>query len=69
MDIKDQYLVIQVYDNHLIYSVVMPKYSAVISEIFIIINFNTSDNDAKYSDITVQYVDIRAEFMRCLLDT
>ena len=33
MDIEDQYLDIQVYDKHLIYSVLLSKYSKVISEI------------------------------------
>ena len=66
MDIQDQYLDIQICDNHLIYSIEIPKYSAVISEIFILIYFIILDSEAEYSDITVQYLDIKTEYIRCL---
>ena len=35
MDIQDKYLVIQLYDKHLTYSVLISKYSAVIFKIFV----------------------------------
>ena len=38
MDIQDQYLGIQLCDKHLIYSIEISKYSAVMSEIDIHIN-------------------------------
>ena len=66
MDIQDQYLDIQLCDNLLIYSIEISKYPAVISEIFILTYFNILDSEAEYSDITVQYLDIRTEYMRCL---
>ena len=66
LDIQDQYLDIQLCDNHLIYSIEISKYSALISEIFILIYFNILDSEAEYSDITVQYLDIKTEYIRCL---
>ena len=66
MDIQDQYLDIQRCDKHLIYSFEISKYSDVISEIFILTYFITSDSEAKYSDITGQYLDIRTEYIRFL---
>ena len=42
---------IQICDKHLICSVAISKYSAVISEIFILTYFNISDSKAEYSDI------------------
>ena len=53
MDFQDQYLDIQLYDKHLIYSIKISKYSAAISEIFILTYFNISDSEAEYSDIIV----------------
>ena len=64
--IQDQYLDIQLCDKHLIYSIEISKYSAVISEIFILTYFNILDSEAEYSDITVQYLDIKTEYIRCL---
>ena len=67
MDIQDQYLGIQrLCDNHLIYSIEISKYSAVISEIFILTYFNILDSEAEYSDITVRYLDIKTKYIRCL---
>ena len=66
MDIHDQYLDIQLCDNDLIYSIEISKYSAVISEIFILIYLNILYSEAEYSDITVQYLDIKTEYIRCL---
>ena len=66
MDIQDQYLDIQLCDNYLIDSIETSKYSAVISQIFILIYFNISDKDDEYQEITVQYLDIRTEYIRCL---
>ena len=66
MDIQDEYLDIQLCDNHFIYSIEIPKYSAVISEIFISTYFNILDSETEYSDIIVQYLDIRTEYIRCL---
>ena len=66
MDIQDQYLDIQLCDNHFIYSIEISKYSAVISEIFILTYLNILDSEAEYSDITVQYLDIKTEYIRCL---
>ena len=66
-DIQDQYLDIQLCcDKHFIYLIEISKYSAVISKIFILTYFNISDSEAEYSDITVQYLDIRTEYIRCL---
>ena len=62
---QDQYVDIQLCDNHLIYSIGISKYSAIISEIFILTYFNTLDSEAEYSDIIVQYLDIRTEYIRC----
>ena len=59
MDIQDQYLDIQLRDNHLIYSIEISKYSAVISEIFILTYFNILDSETEYSDIIFQYLDIK----------
>ena len=39
MDIQDQYLDIQLRDKHLVYSIEISKYSAVILEIFILTYF------------------------------
>ena len=64
MDIQDQYIDIKLCDKHLIYSIEISKYSAVISEIFILTYFNISDSEAEYSDITVQYLDIETEYIR-----
>ena len=66
MDIQDQYLDIQLCNNHLIYSIEISKYSAVISEIFILTYFNILDSEAESSDITVQYLDIKTEYIKCL---
>ena len=66
MNIQDQYPDIQLCDNHLKYAIKISKYLAVISEIFISTYFNISDNKAKNSDITVQYLDIRTECIKCL---
>ena len=66
MDIQDQYLDIQLCDKHLIYSIELSKYLAVISEIFILTYFNIWDSQAVYSDITVQYLDIKTEYIRYL---
>ena len=51
MDNQDQYLDIQLYDKHLIYSIKIFKYSAATSEIFILNNLSISDSEAEYSDI------------------
>ena len=61
MNIQDEYLDIQLCDKHFIYSVVISKYSAVISKIFILTYFNILDRKAKFSDIAVQYLDITIE--------
>ena len=66
MDIQDQYLDIQLFDNHLIKSIEISKYLAVISEIFILTYFNILDSETEYSDITVQYLHIKTEYIRCL---
>ena len=66
MDIHEQYLDTQPCDNNLIYSIEISQYSAVISEIFILIYFDILDSEAEYSDITVQYLDIKTEYIRCL---
>ena len=65
IDIQDQYIDIQLCDKHLIYSVVISKYSAVISKIFLLTYFNILDSKAEYSDITIQYLDITTEYIRC----
>ena len=46
MDIQDQYLDIQLCDNDLTYSIEISKYSAVISEVFILIYLNILDSEA-----------------------
>ena len=66
MDIQYQYLVIQLCDKHLIYSIKIYKYSAIISEIFILIYLIISDKEAEYLEITVQYLDIKTEYIGCL---
>ena len=66
MDFQNQYLDIKLRDKRLIYSFKISKYPVSISEIFIITYFNILDSEAKYSDITVQYLDIRTEYIRCL---
>ena len=43
------------------------KCSALLFEVFILAYFNISDSKAEYSDITVQYLDIRTKYIRCLL--
>ena len=58
MDIQDEYLNIQLCDKHLIYLVAISKYSAVISEIFILTYFNIPYSKYKYLDITAEYLDI-----------
>ena len=60
MAIQDKYLDIQLCDKHFIYSIEISIYSVVISKIFILIYFNNSD-------IIVQYVYIRTEYIRCFL--
>ena len=50
MDIQDQYLNIQLCDKHLIYSIEILKFSAIISEIFILIYFHISDSEVEYLD-------------------
>ena len=52
--------------SHIPYSIEISKYSAVISEIFILTYFNILDSEAEYSDITVQYLDNKTEYIRCL---
>ena len=64
MDIQDKHLHIQLCDKHLIYSVVVSKCSAVISKMFILTYFNTLDSEAEYSDITVQCLDIKTEYIK-----
>ena len=66
MDVQDQYLDIQVCDKHFNYLVSISKYSAVISKIFILTYFNILYNKAECSDITVQYLNITIEYIRCL---
>ena len=63
MDIQGQYLDIQLCDKHFIYSIEISKYLAVISEIFILTYFNIYHSEAEYSDITVQYIDIKTEYV------
>ena len=58
MDIQDQCLDIQLCDKHLIYSIEISQYSAIISEIFILTYFNISNSEAEYLDITIHYLDI-----------
>ena len=58
MDIQDQYLDIHLCDKHLTYSVLISKYLAVISKIFIVNYFNILDSKSECSDNTVQYLDI-----------
>ena len=38
----------------------------VISEIFILTNINILETEAEYSDVKVQYLDFRTEYIRCL---
>ena len=47
MDIQDQYLYFQLYDKYLIYSVLISKYSAVMSKIFMSTFFNILDSEAE----------------------
>ena len=56
MDIQDQYIDIQLYDKHLTYSVLMSKYSAVISKTIILTYFNILDSKAERLDITTEYI-------------
>ena len=67
MDIQDQYLDIQLCDNHLTYSVLISKYSAVISKIFILTYFNISDSKAKCLDITTEYTYIFLRVSRVIV--
>ena len=55
MDIRDQCLDIQLCDKHLTYSVLMYKYSAVISKIIILTFFNILDSKTECSDIATEY--------------
>ena len=56
MNIQDQYLDIQLFDKHLPYSVLMSKYSAIISKIIILTYFNILDSKAERLDITTEYI-------------
>ena len=49
MDIRDQYLDIQLGDKHL-------RYSILISKIFILTYFNILDSKAECSDTTTEYI-------------
>ena len=51
MDIQDQCLDIRLCDKHLTYSVLISKYSALISKIFVLTYFNILDNKVNCSDI------------------
>ena len=55
MDIQDPYLDIQLCDKHLTYSVLISKYSAMMSKIFILTYFNIFDSTAECSDITTDF--------------
>ena len=59
MDIQDQYLYIHVCDKYLTYSVLISKYSAIISKIFIFTYFDILDSKA-------ECLDIRTEYIKCL---
>ena len=56
MDIQHQYLDFQLCDKHLTYSVLISKYSAVISKTFILTYFNILDSKAECPDITTEYI-------------
>ena len=64
MDFQDQYLDIQLCDKHLIYSVLLSKYSAGISKIFMLNYCNILDTKAECSDITFQYLVITTDSHR-----
>ena len=53
MDIKDQYIDIQVRDKHLIYSILLSKYAALTSKIFKLTYFDILDTKAACSDSRV----------------
>ena len=56
MNIQDQYLDIQLCDKHLTYSVLISKYLALISELFILTYSNILVGKAECSDITTEYI-------------
>ena len=53
--------------DYSLYSVVIYKYSAVIFKMSILIYSNILDDKAKYSNITVGYLDITTDYKRCML--
>ena len=57
IDIKNEYLDIQLWDSHIIYPVVISEFLAVISKIFKCAEINILD-------VTVEYLDIATEYMR-----
>ena len=59
MDIQDQCLDIQLCDRHLTYSVLISKYSAVISKKLILTYFEILDSEA-------ECLDMKTEYIRCL---
>ena len=56
MDIQDQYLDIQLCDEHLTSSVLISKYLAVISKIFILTYLNILHSKTECSDIRIKYI-------------
>ena len=66
MDIQDQHLdILLIHNKHLTYSVLMSKYSAVISNIFILTYFNILDSKAECSDITTEYIRCLSHLVEC----
>ena len=59
MDIKNDYLDIQLWESHIIYSVVISGYLAVISKIFKCAKMDILD-------VTAEDLDIATEYMRRL---
>ena len=56
MDIKNKYIDIQLYDSHIVYSIIISVYSAVKSKIFKCAEINILDVTVKYLDIATAYM-------------
>ena len=56
MDIKNEYLDIQLWDSYITYSVVIYGYLAVISKIFKCAEINILDDSVEYLDIATEYI-------------
>ena len=56
MDIKNEYLDVERWNCHIIYSVVLSGYLAVISKIFKCAEINILDVIVEYLDIAIEYM-------------